>query len=377
METRLLRYWIGFNRAKGIGPIRQRMLTEHFGDIEHAWNASAERLEKAGLDHRSLQSLLSTRATFDFDAEMRAIERAGAWILTIDDAEYPPLLRQIPDPPALLYVKGTLTNNDWTAIAVVGTRRATAYGKTMTHDLVEPLAQNGITIVSGLARGIDAAAHQTALEAGGRTIAVMANGIDQIYPRENRQLAEAIMANGALITEMPIGEPAESSHFAPRNRIVSGLSLGTLVVEASEKSGALMTADLATDQGREVFAVPGNALSPSSKGTNILIQSGAKMVLDVRDIFNELKIDVDVSEVRPRPIADFPKIEGETEELVLRNLADEAQYIDDLARQTGLPISQIISTLTVLEVKGLVHQEGVRIYGLTPTGSAYTQKFRT
>src|SRR5262249_44733837 len=158
-------------------------------------------------------------------------------------------------------------------------------------DLVEPLARNGITIVSGLARGIDATAHESALESGGRTIAVMANGIDQVYPRENRQLAESIMANGALMTELPIGEPAEASHFAPRNRIVSGLSLGTLVVEAAEHSGALMTAYLAADQGREVFAVPGNAHSPSSKGTNILIQNGAKMVLDVKDIVSELNLD--------------------------------------------------------------------------------------
>jgi DNA processing protein len=185
------------------------------------------------------------------------------------------------------------------------------------------------------------------------------------------------MTNGALITELPIGEPAEASHFAPRNRIVSGLSLGTLVIEAAEHSGALMTAYLAADQGREVFAVPGNAHSPSSKGTNLLIQNGAKMVLDVKDILNELKLDVDVSKVRSQPILDVPKVEGEAEELVLRNLSSEAQPIDELSHRTGLPIGQIIGTLTMLEVKGLVQQEGVRIYGLTPTGSAYTRKFRT
>ncbi len=376
MDARLLRCWIGFNRAKGIGPIRQRMLTEHFGSIELAWNAPAQKLQEAGLDQRSLQSLLSTRSTFDFDAEMRAIERAGAWVLTLEDAQYPPLLRQIPDPPPLLYVKGTLTESDWNAIAVVGTRRATTYGKTMTHDLVEPLARLGITIVSGLARGIDATAHETALEAGGRTIAVMANGIDRVYPPEHRQLAESIMANGALISELPIGEPAESSHFAPRNRIVSGMSLGTLVVEAAEHSGALMTANLAVDQGREVFAVPGNALSSASKGTNTLIQNGAKMVLEVKDILNELKLDVSVPETRIQPSApDIPKVEGETEIILLRNLSGEPQHIDNLLHETGLPISAIVGTLTLLELKGLVRQEGVLLYALTNLGLAYIQKY--
>jgi DNA processing protein len=376
MDARLLRYWIGFNRAKGIGPIRQRMLTEHFGSIELAWNASPQKLQQAGLDQRSLQSLLSTRTTFDFDAEMRAIERAGAWVLTLEDAQYPPLLRQIPDPPPLLYVKGTLSESDWNAMAVVGTRRATTYGKTMTHDLVEPMARLGITIVSGLARGIDATAHETALEAGGRTIAVMANGIDRVYPPEHRQLAESITANGALISELPIGEPAESSHFAPRNRIVSGMSHGTLVVEAAEHSGALMTANLAVDQGREVFAVPGNALSSASKGTNTLIQNGAKMVLEVKDILNELKLDVSVPETRIQPSApDVPKVEGETEIILLRNLSGEPQHIDNLLHETGLPISTVVGNLTLLELKGLVRQEGVLLYALTNLGLAYIQKY--
>src|SRR5450432_793955 len=244
------------------------MLTDYFGDIERAWFASADQLRSAGLDQRSLQSLLTTRTGCNLDDELKAIVSVGARAITLEDAEYPAPLRNIPDPPALLYVKGSLLESDQKALAVVGTRRATSYGKTMTRGIVEPLAQAGVVIVSGLERGIDTEAHQTALDSGGRTLAVMATGIERVYPSQNQRLAETIQAHGALLTELPLGEPPESRHFAPRNRIVSGLSLGTLVVEAAERSGALLTANLALDQGREVFAVPGNALSPASNPLN-------------------------------------------------------------------------------------------------------------
>ncbi len=368
MADRKLRYWVGFNRAKGIGPIRLRALIAYFGDIETAWKASPKDLQAAGLDQRSLTSLLSTRSACDLDAELRAIEQTGAWVLTLDDATYPPLLRQIPDPPPVLYVKGTLTEADNQAIAIVGTRRATVYGKTMTEELVDPLARRGFTVVSGLARGIDSTAHQTALNAGGRTIAVMANGIDRVYPPENRQLAEAIIAQGALLSELPLGEPPESKHFAPRNRIVSGLSLGTVVVEAAERSGALMTANQALEQGRDVFAVPGNALSPASKGANALIQTGAKMVTSAQDILDELNL-IPVSYTNPTAQASQPVshaiIENETEALVLRYLSVEPQYIDDLAHHSGLSVVQVSSTLTMLELRGLVRQMGGMQYALT------------
>ncbi|MCC7448138.1 MAG: DNA-protecting protein DprA [Anaerolineae bacterium] len=367
MADRKLRYWVGFNRAKGIGPIRLRALLTYFGDIETAWNASPKDLQAAGLDQRSLTSLLSTRSTCDLDAELRAIERAGAWVLTLEDTAYPPLLRQIPDPPPILYGKGTLTEADNRAIAVVGTRRATVYGKTMTEELVDPLARHGFTIVSGLARGIDSTAHQIALNVGGRTLAVMANGIDRIYPPENRQLAEAIVAQGALLSELPLGEPPESKHFAPRNRIVSGLSLGTVVIEAAEHSGALMTANQALEQGRDVFAVPGNALSPASRGTNALIQTGAIMVTRAQDILDELNLDA-VSQIRPLAHASQsvidPLIENETEALVLRYLSAEPQHIDDVAHQSGLSVVQVSSTLTILELRGLVRQMGSMQYAL-------------
>jgi DNA processing protein len=374
VDEQALRYWVGFNRAKGIGPARLRALIDHCGDIESAWKASPKSWQAAGLDQRSIASLLATRNTCDLDAELRAIERTGARVITIDDVEYPPLLREIHDPPPVLYIKGHLTEADNLAIAVVGTRRATAYGKTMTQEIAGPLARQGITIVSGLARGIDSAAHQAALDAGGRTVAIMANGIDRVYPPENRHLAEAITAHGALLTELPLGARPEGRHFAPRNRIISGLCLGTVVIEAAEKSGALMTANQALDQGREVFAVPGNALSPASKGTNSLIQVGARMVTSAQDILSELNLEQVAIKAQVETIQLSP--ENETETLILRHLSADPRHIDDLADLTGLPIMQVNSTLTMLELRGLVRQVGVRQYVLAEgvTGQSLSTK---
>ncbi len=379
-----LRYWVGFNRTKGIGPARLRALIDHFGDLETAWKASPPALQRAGLDQRTLESLLSTRANCDLDAELRAIERAGAHVLTLDDPDYPELLRHISDPPTLLYVRGRLTRTDRLAVAIVGTRGATTYGKTIAGEFAAALAGRGITIVSGLARGIDSTAHRAALDSGGRTIAVLPCGIDRIYPSEHRDLAEAIAERGALITELPIGEPPERRHFAPRNRIVSGLCLGVLVVEASEKSGALITADRALEQGREVFAVPGNVHSPASLGANALIQAGAKMTTRAEDILEELRLDGlparPVPAVPPRRPAGVSAVDSaptpepaptlseaapettQTETLVLRHLSAGASHVDDLAQRSGLPVRHVSGALTTLELKGLVRQVGVLEY---------------
>ncbi|HVO44095.1 MAG TPA: DNA-processing protein DprA, partial [Aggregatilineales bacterium] len=356
MDDHILRYWIGFNRAQGIGPVRLRALIDHFGNIETAWKAPLGALKNAGLDQRSVDSLIRARNQTDLDAEMRTIQRLGLHIVPIDDPDYPLLLRSLYDAPPVLYIKGSLTEGDGRAIAVVGTRRATSYGKTITAELVTGLAQRGLTVISGLARGIDAVAHQAALAAGGRTIAVLANGLDQVYPPEHHALAEAIAAQGALISELPIGSPPERGHFVPRNRIISGLALGVLVVEASETSGALKTADLALDQGREVFAVPGNASSPTSRGTNALIRSGAKMVLDVDDILGEIDQSflrtASLPEKRERgeQVPTRPTVryvsDDPTEASLLRLLSSGPQEIDTLAHLTGLPIQQISSALT-------------------------------
>jgi DNA processing protein len=368
-----LRYWVGFNRAKGIGPARLRALIQRFGDVETAWKAPAEALRQAGLDERTVNSLLTTQRTCDLDAALDAIEQADARIVLFDDDEYPPLLRQISDPPPLLYVKGALEKADHRAIAIVGTRLATDYGKTMAQQIATSLAQAGLTIVSGLARGIDVAAHQAALKAGGRTIAVLPCGIDRVYPPEHGPVADQIVTSGAVISEFALGTPPEKGNFAPRNRIVSGLSLGVVVVEAGAKSGALISADQALEQGREVFAVPGNALSKTSKGTNALIQAGARMTTSGEDILDELGLTNLLKPAKPvarnTPQTSVYTPANDSEAAVLRCLSTEPQHVDDLARHCGLPVAQVSGTLTILEIKGLVRQIG-SMFALADPGSA-------
>jgi DNA processing protein len=285
-----LRYWVGFNIVRGVGPTRLRALLDHFGDIERAWHAPSGELRRAGLDRRSLENLLAGRAALDLDHEVEKVAAAGAQVLTWESPTYPSLLLEIPAPPPVLYVKGTLTEEDGWAVAIVGTRRASAYGKEVARRLARTLARSGITIVSGLARGIDAEAHQAALEAGGRTIAVLGCGIDRAYPPEHRKLASEIVESGALVSDYSLGTEPEGKNFPPRNRIISGLSLGVLIPEAGMGSGALITADYAAEQGRDVFAVPGSILMHGSGGTNALIQDGAKVVLGPEDILEELNL---------------------------------------------------------------------------------------
>ncbi len=348
------RYWIGFNRVVGIGPAKLRALLDHFGDLEMAWHASASDLRAAGLDRRALEYLLAARAAMDLDAELERVHRLGARVLTWDDAEYPPQLKSIAAPPPLLYLKGAFTSADQWAIAVVGTRRATAYGREVTRVLVGDLARSGVTIVSGLARGIDATAHQAALDVGGRTIAVLGHGIDYIYPAEHRKLAERIIAQGALVTDYPVGTPPEGSNFPPRNRIISGLALGVLVVEGDVSSGAHITADFAAEQGRDVFAVPGNILNRGSRLPNTLIQQGATPVLTAEDILEQLNLTMVAQQAEAREV--IPA--DETESKLMELLSAEPMHIDDIRREIGLPISQVSSTLALMELKGTVRQVG-------------------
>jgi DNA processing protein len=284
------KYWLGFNVIKGVGPVRLRALRQYFGDLQTAWCASEADLSAAGLDRRTLANVLQARQSIDLDRLVEEVDALGADVLTMDDPGYPALLRELPDGPPVLYVKGTLLDEDQWAVAFVGTRRATVYGRDMTHQLVSALVDAGITIVSGLALGIDAAAHKAALDAGGRTIAVLGCGIDMVYPPEHRNLASAIVDSGALVTEFPPGTAPEGKHFPVRNRTISGLALGVVVVEAPADSGALLTADHAAEQGRDVFAVPGNVTSKASLGANRLIQNGAKLVISAQDILDELNL---------------------------------------------------------------------------------------
>lgn len=362
-----LAYWIGFNIVSGVGPVRFRALQRHFGDLKSAWEAGAEELQRAGLDRRTIANLLAAREKISLAEEVEKVTRMGARAITWDDDEYPPRLRHISRPPPVLYMKGEMLPEDEWALAVVGTRRATAYGVEATRRLAGGVARSGLSIVSGLARGIDSQAHIAALEAGGRTIAVLGSGIDVIYPWENRRLARRIVEQGAIITECPVGTAPEGRNFPPRNRIISGISLGALIAEAPRSSGALITAHHALDQGREVFAVPGSIFRGTSTGTNELIQRGeAKLVLSVGDILEELNPSVLLGTVEEREEAREIVPESEVELTLLGNLsAEEPTHIDEIGRASGLAIAEVTSTLTMMELKGFVRQIGNMRYILT------------
>ncbi|MGQ9600281.1 MAG: DNA-processing protein DprA [Anaerolineae bacterium] len=360
MSTQDLGYWIGFNRVAGIGAARLRALIEHFGDLATAWQASPADLQQAGLDRRSLSSLLHVRRELDLQAEVDRVQRSGVQVLTWDDPDYPLNLRQVHNPPPVLYVRGRIEKRDEWAVAIVGTRRASVYGKEAAQMLSTALARAGVTIVSGLARGIDAIAHRTCLEADGRTIAVLGCGLDVIYPPQHAGLAAEIARHGALVSEYPLDTRPEARNFPPRNRIISGLALGTVIVEADLGSGALITAGFAAEQGREVFAVPGSIFARGCQGTNRLIQQGAKMACSVTDILEELNLTM-VSEQTQARMA-IP--DNETESLLLQHLSTEPIHVDDLGRMVRLPIAQVTSTLALMELKGMVRQVGGMNYVL-------------
>ncbi len=350
-----LKYWLGFNYVSGIGPAKIQALLGYFGSLEKAWNATDSQLRDIGFDARAIQSLNETRQNFDLDQYAQRVESSGVSVVTWGSPEYPELLREIPAAPPLVFLRGQLEPIDRWAVAVVGTRRLTAYGRQVTHDLVAGLVSNGITIISGLARGIDAVAHRTAIEGGGRTIAVMASGIDKIYPPEHRDLAREIVAgHGALVTDYPFGAEPESNHFPARNRLISGLSLGVIVIEAGERSGALITARFALEQNREVFAVPGNIHSPVSVGTNRLIQQGGKLVMRVEDVLEELNLKM----VAEQAVAQIILPETAEEAALIAQLSSQPVHVDELGRLTSMPMSLISSTLTMMELKGMVQQVG-------------------
>jgi DNA processing protein len=291
---------------------------------------------------------------------MEKLEHYGVTVLTWRDPDYPARLKEIYDYPPVLYVRGPLVPEDEWCVAVVGTRKATVYGRQVTEEIVTDLARSKITIVSGLARGIDSVAHRAALEAGGRSIAIFACGLDIVYPSENANLARQIMQQGALMSEYPLGISPRADNFTRRNRIMSGLSLGVLVVEADETSGAMITAHMALEQNREVFAIPGSILSPASRGTNRLIQEGAKLVSNYTDILEELNLTAVAHQIEMKEI--IPS--SDTEALLLKQLSAEPTHIDEVCRSSGLPVSTVSSTLTLMELKGLVKQVGNMNYVL-------------
>jgi DNA processing protein len=356
-----LKYWLGFNLVKGIGPAKVQALLDYFGSPANAWQASELQLQKVGLDQRTIKTFFETRAQLDLDQCLAQVQSAGIHLITWESPDYPSYLREIPAPPPLLYLQGELQEIDRWAVAVVGTRRLTSYGRQVTRDLVSGLVRNHVTIVSGLARGIDAVAHKTALESGGRTIAVLGSGLDSVYPSEHQSLAGQIIGGqGAVISEYGLGVQPEAQNFPPRNRIISGLSLGVVVVEAGEKSGALITANFALEQNREVFAVPGDINRLVSKGTNRLIQEGAKLVTRVEDILEELNLRMVVEHTAVQ----LALPETSEEALLMSHLSGQPVHIDELSRMTGLSSSLLSSTLTLMELKGMVQQVGGMNYVL-------------
>jgi len=351
---------VGFSLVPGIGRVRIGQLESYFGSLEHAWKATPSELKHAGLDNSSVRAITSRRPEVSLEAEMEKLERYGVTVLIYHDPDYPARLKEIHDYPPLLYIRGSLLPEDEWCLAVVGTRRATVYGRQVTEEIVADLARSRITIASGLAKGIDSVAHRSALEAGGRSLAVFACGLDSVYPAENSELARRIMHRGALISEYPLGTRPRPDNFPRRNRIMSGLSLGVLVVEAGETSGAMITAHLALEQNREVFAIPGSILSLTSKGTNHLIQEGAKLVRDHTDILEELNLTAVAHQIEIKEI--IPP--SDTESLLMKYLTAEPTHIDEVCRSSGLPVATVSSTLAMMELKGLIKQVGAMNYAL-------------
>lgn len=359
--------WVAFTRVRGIGPMRFGKLLSHFGSAALAWRAGSSDLLASGLDARCIEALLAQRTKAPPEAEWERLERAGVEAIALPDPRYPALLSEIYLPPPVFFLRGTLAPADAWSIAIVGTRKASPYGTQVTEILASELAHQQITIVSGLAVGIDTIAHKAALKAGGRTLAVLGSGLDIIYPYENTKLAAEISEHGALISEYPLGARPETGNFPARNRIISGLSRGVLVTEAPRQSGALITAARALEQNREVFAVPGpipdSLLRAHSEGTNRLIQQGAKLVMRAQDMLEELQFQQVPQQQAMREI--LPTTGTEAALLALLAGAAEPQHIDELCRTAGLPTGEVASTLVMMELKGLVRQVSPMTYAPT------------
>jgi DNA processing protein len=353
-------YTYGFSRVKGIGPVRMRLLQSHFGSLADAWQAEPGALMACGLETRLINALITARDHLDLNGELDHFKHTDIQVLTWDDPNYPKLLHQISDPPPVLYVRGSLSQEDEYAVGIVGTRQASVYGRQVAEMLAGDLAHSHVTVVSGMARGIDASAHLASIKSGGRTIAVLGCGVDVIYPPENRALAQDIIQHGALISDYPPGSQPDALNFPPRNRIISGLSLGVVIVEADQRSGALITADYASQQGRDVFAVPGNIFNRSSRGTNQLIHDGAKMVLSVKDVLEELNLGMVESYVAAQQVVP----ENDVERALIAHMSHEPVLTDELIDAVDLPTEVVTSTLAMMELKGMVRQANGTSYVL-------------
>ncbi len=353
------KYLIARSSFTPFGPARIKLLIRYFGSSRKAWEVSAQKLLEVGLSQKIVKAFENFRKSFDFENYTTSLKRMKVTALSIFDEAYPKNLKQISDAPQVLYVRGKLTKSDENSVAIVGSRKMTSYGREVTEKIAVELANSGITIVSGLAFGVDFAAHKSALSVKGRCIAVLASGVDMITPRSNEWLGlEIIRSGGAIISEFPPGVVAQKHFFPFRNRIISGLSKGVVVVEGMIKSGTIHTATHAADQGRTVFAVPGQITSPMSAAPLFLIKNGAKMLTDVSDIFEDLDLQF---------VVDRQKVERvlpatTEEEIILRILANEPLHLDEIGRITKLQTSSVSATLTVMEIKGIVKNIGNGVY---------------
>jgi DNA processing protein len=351
---------VALNMIEHVGPVRVRQLLEHFGEAPTILRAPKHQLLRAqGIGEETADAIANWEKSVDLTGELRRIKEFGCHILTQTDDEYPELLRQIYDPPIALYVKGRLSAKDKNAIAMVGARRTTHYGLETARRLAYQLAYVGVSVVSGGARGIDTASHQGALSAKGRTIAVLGTGINIVFPPENAELFSRISASGAVITQFPFNRQADKQSFPIRNRIVAGMTLGTVVVEANLTSGALITAGMAVDSGRQVFAVPGRIDSPQSKGCHDLIKKGAKLCEGAEDILSEFEYLFPTTNRSPSPAetGTLPALGlSVNEQKVYDVLSNEEMTMDEVIRRNGLPASAVSVALLGLEMKRLVRQ---------------------
>ncbi len=354
-----LKYWLAINKIPNLGPVGIKKLFDHFGSIDKVWTADTKEILKVeGIRRDAVKSFLENREKIDLDKEINKLNDVK--VLCLEDDGYPANLRNIYDPPPVLYIRGDILPEDQKAIAIVGTRKASRYGLTMAEKMSAELTACGFTITSGLALGIDAAAHRGALQAKGRTIAVLGSGVDRIYPSSNTGLAGEIQKSGAVVSEFPLGAKPEVGFFPRRNRIISGLSLGVVMVEGHYDSGAMITAKAALDQGREVFAVPGNVQIEQSKGPHWLIKQGAKLVESVDDVLEELNMTVQTRMTNDQfPMnnegRNYPEL-NEEEKKIVSVLSLEPKHLDAISAETKLSIPLVSSALMMLEIKKVVRQ---------------------
>jgi DNA processing protein len=351
--------WIALGRIKRLGGMTFKLLAARFGEAGNVFGASrAELASVEGVDADVVERLLNFSEWGDVDEDLRRASDAGAAIITFNDAKYPARLRTIADPPPVLYVKGELCAGDSNAVAVVGSRSASEYGRRVAHELCRGLTAVGFTVVSGMARGIDGAAHEAALDAGGRTLAVLGSGVDRPYPPEHEGLYHRIGLQGAVISELPMRTPPLAFNFPARNRLISGLSLGVVVVEATEKSGSLITASLALEQGREVFAVPGEVGSSRSRGTHRLIRQGAKLVETVQDIIEEIapQLTPGVSAAAPANQRALPERASAEARTIFALIQQRSIHVDEVIERSGFTAAKVSEILLQLELAGYLKQ---------------------